>query len=486
MVIQRFEILFVAAIVLLGIAGRLWVSQPTWIHWDENYYLNIGQNYVDRGELTPTMWRMDASNVIAGSGSGYGLLVLVEWLDLVDGSLVAGRLLMVACGIASAGIMYHVARLWWDSRVAGAAALVFAMAGTSPFYTLVLRMDAIGILAYCLVLWAYVYAARREVGRWVHAGIGVAAVAAVEFHTLGILYLLALTLVYFVRYVREMLAARRLVFNTPPVFFAAAAFLAGMVYIALHILPDPESYFHISRECFECNEGLITTESKRLLRFLLLRPHELLILIVIIAAAAVRRRPEDAQFLWLIGGWLVAQAVAGSPPYTHYTNHIWPLMALGVGGFVARGFDGHLRRWRIMVGLNGALVMLVTVLALHATGFHPYLLAHPVEDSAEVDYIRAHIPRDTVVMGVVGSFYQLRDYRHFLSYRDGDGYGIDLRGETILDFWGREAPDVILLRPEEFEDDDELAAYMAARSFQQVLPDLWLSERFAPARQETP
>jgi len=63
-----------AVILLLGVLFRLWASQPTWVHGDENYYINIFQNFVDRGELTPYMWRLGGeTNIIAGSGAWFSM-----------------------------------------------------------------------------------------------------------------------------------------------------------------------------------------------------------------------------------------------------------------------------------------------------------------------------------------------------------------------------------------------------------------------------
>ena len=70
-------------IIILAILFRVWASQPTWIQSDENYYINIYQNYVDRGELTPYMWRLGGdTNIIAGSGTGYGIFVLIGWMRI--------------------------------------------------------------------------------------------------------------------------------------------------------------------------------------------------------------------------------------------------------------------------------------------------------------------------------------------------------------------------------------------------------------------
>jgi len=63
---------FVFAILVLTIIFRVWVSQPNWMHFDENFYINMAQNYAFRGELTPYMWRLGQANIVSGGGSGYG------------------------------------------------------------------------------------------------------------------------------------------------------------------------------------------------------------------------------------------------------------------------------------------------------------------------------------------------------------------------------------------------------------------------------
>jgi len=79
-----------AAIIILGVLFRIWASQPTWIQSDESYYINIFQNFVDRGELTPYMWRMGGdTNIIAGSGTE-----ALEKFDTIEPDLVTLDILM--------------------------------------------------------------------------------------------------------------------------------------------------------------------------------------------------------------------------------------------------------------------------------------------------------------------------------------------------------------------------------------------------------
>lgn len=469
--IKPEEIAFLL-IVILGIIFRIWVSLPVWMHYDENYYLNIAQSYAIRGELTPYLWRLADSNILAGGGSGYGIITLTLWLNLVQNSLFWGRMLMVICGLLTAGVMYFVARLWWNSKSAGIAAFVFSIVSTSAFYTLIVKMDAPAILTYSLVLLLHILAVRA--GRPIlHFLVGVCAILTVEFHSLGILYVFALTCWYLFEQVNTMLTRKKLVINPGALAFAVGALLAGLAYLAVHVLPDPKAYFIISQECFECNEPIFTTEIKRFVRLLILRPQELLVLAVVIVALLRVKTKDSRHFILLILAWILAQAFFGSPPYVHYTNHIWPLLALGVGGwFVNAGYLKKIK-WRVPLGYAAAFAFLFLNLGLHIAGQQPYLLAYPLKTDPAVSYIQEHIATDTVVMGNIPTYYPLREYSNYLAYRDGSVYGAKLRGETMLDFWRRVQPQVIILDEEKVEEDIELQRYIAEKQLINVMPELW-------------
>jgi hypothetical protein len=461
-------------LTLLSVIFRVWVSTPNWMHYDENYYLNIAQNFVDRGQLTPYMWRLGDTHIISGGGSGYAILILIGWLRLVQFSLFWGRMFSVAAGLLTAFIIYKVASLWWNSRTAGLAALAFSLASTSPFYTLILKMDAIGILTYSAVLLLFLIALSSN-RRWLHFCVGLAAVAAAEFHVLAILYLFAFSAYYGICFLEEVLSKRRLVFTPGPVFFAIGAALAGSLYLAVHVLPDPKAYFIIPSHCFECTEPIYLTELKRVLRLLYLRPMEVAIFLLAVVSAFSRHKPEDRCYLIFVAAYLVAQAVSHTPPYMHYTNHFWPLIAIGAAGFVARGFDGLENKRRFNISIMVAFLLLFSNLLMHLVGFHPYLIANELTSSPAVDTIQREIPTNTVVMGKVPAFYQLRAYKNFLSYRDGSVYGALLRQESMLTFWNRVQPQVILLNPDDFSTDPELKQYMAQHHFIQRMDGLYIS-----------
>jgi hypothetical protein len=465
----------VALITALGIVFRVWLAFPSWMHWDENYYVNIAQNYADRGELTPYMWRLGDTNIIAGSGSGYGIVLLAEWMRLVGFSLFWGRVLMILLSLLAGVVVYKTANIWWHSRVAGFAAFCFSVVSTSSLYTLILKMDSMGILLYSLALLLHIYSVRLN-NKWLHLGLGLAAVATIEFHVLGLLYLLAFAFYYVVCQLKRILNQRRLVVDVSALYFGIGALFAGIVYAVIHILPNPDAYFIISRHCFECNEGLLVTESKRLIRSMVFRPQELVTFLLVIASVLARRKRQDWHYLVIVMGWLVAQALVGPPAYPHYTNHMWPLLALGVGGLVAWGFNHTMRERRVALAIGVAVAFLTANIGMHVLGIYPDTLSHKLYPSEAIEYVKQTTPKDTVVMGSVSSSYPLRDYRSFLSYRDGTIYGTMLRKESMLDLWRRIQPQVILLDEKTVAQDSDLTRYMAERRFVHVMPDLWIAE----------
>jgi hypothetical protein len=473
--LQDKRLYVISLTIILSVVFRIWVSSPTWLHFDENYYINIAQNFADRGELTPYMWRIGDANIIAGSGSGYAILILTEWMRLVGESLFWGRMLMVFAGLLTAVVMYKTASIWWDSRIAGIAALLFGLVSTSSFYTLIFRMDSIGILVYSLLLWLHIYAVRKG-SDWSHFFLGVGAVFALEFHVLGSLYLVGFAIYYASQSLREAISKRRILVSKAATLFVLGTVLAGVVYVIIHILPDPEAYLVVSRTCYECSERIIETEFKRLIRLLAFRPLDLIIFLVVLLAALVRNKSEDHHFLILLMGWVATMVIIGVPPYTHYTNHGWPLLALGVAGFISKGFDYRESEFRFSVGIILSLVLLFSNLGLYLLKSYPYFYGYERKTTEAVEYIQEQIPQDAVVLARVPSFYSLREFRNFIAYEGGEDYGVKLRGETKTDFWRRESPQVIYLAEGLVNQDKALTAYMNEHEFEHVMRDLWIAK----------
>jgi hypothetical protein len=55
-------------------------------------------------------------------------------------------------------------------------------------------------------------------------------------------------------------------------------------------------------------------------------------------------------------------------------------------------------------------------------------------------------------------------------------YGTMLRKESMLDFWRRVEPRVVLLNEKDVAQDVDLAQYMTEHRFVHVMPGLWIAE----------
>ncbi|MEO1443168.1 MAG: hypothetical protein AAFV33_22390, partial [Chloroflexota bacterium] len=167
-----FGALAVLLVIALWLRGITVAIMPT--DWDENYYLNIASNWIERGGLTPYMWRLDPdTNIIAGSGTGYGVIVLNVWFQATALTFTSGRVFMFAATLANVAVLAMVARAWWGTWQAAAVTAIIAASLTSSFQSVYVRMDAPGVLAYSLVLWLHIVAVQREKW-WLHALVGVA------------------------------------------------------------------------------------------------------------------------------------------------------------------------------------------------------------------------------------------------------------------------------------------------------------------------
>lgn len=477
--------ILLAVIILLGVLFRLWASQPTWIHWDENYYINIFQNYVDRGQLTPYMWRLGGeTNIIAGSGTGYGIFVLIGWMKLFGESLFGVRMLMVIAGLATAWIYYLIAMRWWGRQEAGVAALIFGLVNTSSFYTLVGRMDAIGVLSYSLLLLLHITAVRQE-KNWPHFLVGAVAILTTEIHILGLLYVGALALYYFYQLVHKVYKERKLNLNNPSTYYFAGAGLFGTLYIIMHILPSPKTYFLIANTCTICKMGRLVTEYQRIVKLLIHRPLELLLLLFILYFV-FRRGIPYRHYLILLVGYLVSQIVISPPAHTQYFSHMIPIIALGLGGAVNHIISiikpDRQERLKVILLAFSLLWLVFNILPIATPGFfyEPYENAYFMPKGPEIDYIKENIPISTVIMSTGDSFYPLKDYREFLQYATNLQYGLTLRGETMDHFLNRVDPKVIFIRDFNSKIDKPLQNFVEKNDFVQVMPDLLVARELLP------
>jgi hypothetical protein len=440
------------------------------VHWDTNYYLNIGSNFIERGELTPYMWRLGAdTNIIAGSGTGYGILLLDYWFKFFGLSLLSGYIFMYIIGLASLVVIYFVARDWWCDPIAGIGAVVFVVLSQSFIESFYIRMDAPALLAYSLILWLHLSAvhSNRNV---LHAAVGVALILAAEIHILALLYVVALSFYYAVEHLQTMRQQRRLWIITPSLYYFSGLLMAGIAYFLVHVAPDPEAYFIIVRKCPFCEPAGPIKELQRYIIIMKERGIEALIFVIALAAAFLRRSKADSHYITLVFGFFIALAVVSPPAQIQYMSHMLPLIGVGIGGLFAKAYtpDGTLNFQRLRIG-----VVIASYLFLNQYSTLLLISANKPATPPGIEYVREYIPTDTVVMGLPSLFHNLLEYGRFLSYQSGERYGIALRHEDYLTFWARERPVVFVGEPA--EDDGEWWFYMKTHDFQQVREDVWVA-----------
>src|SRR5574341_1215848 len=124
-------LMILLALLIKGISMQLVTMNYVKPHWDTNYYLNIGSNYFVRGGLTPYMWRVPPdSHIIAGSGTGYGIFLLLFWFKLFGLTLQSGQMMMYLLGVISLPVCYGLVRIWWGDDLSAIGAVVFTALNT--------------------------------------------------------------------------------------------------------------------------------------------------------------------------------------------------------------------------------------------------------------------------------------------------------------------------------------------------------------------
>ena len=434
------------------------------------------------------MWRLEGfTNIIAGGGTGYGILVMIGWLSLFGDTLFSVRMLMVLASTATAGVFYLTAKRWWNSQEAGAVALIFGIVGTSSVYSFVGRMDALGILAYSLCLLLHIYAVQQE-KKWPHFFVGAAAILTVEFHVLGVLYVGALAFYYGVQYLRELIREKRIVLNSPSVFFFAGAGVFGLLYLVIHVLPNPDAYFIIPNSCDICVKTLYISVFVMLKEIMARRPIEFILLIVVLYTE-VRNKRFNQHYFILVTGYILTHLIIKPPPWVQYYFPFIPLLAIGLGGFAAKLLekaDQKKRNLMTAAFLFSALLLLGMHFGDFYSGKYPYYNAYALEETREIRYIKENIPKSAVIMSGVSNFYQLKDYRNFLDARDQLRYGLEFRGEGLAEFLDRQNPTAIYLTDEfvmyfdkvMYAADEVLQEFISDNAMVHVTPELWVAPEF--------
>jgi hypothetical protein len=473
---QRWGVLLwglIALATLLKLAAAL---NTHIIHTDTHLYLSIASNYQLTGKLTPAMWRMNDFDILAGSGTGYMIYPFVWVLQAAGISILSVQLLNYAVGLVGLGLIYAAAREWFDLDAA-LVTVAFAACSSMFFSQYHGRMDAFGAAAYSAVLWAFACGQKRNGWGW-HALVGAGVIVAAEFHIIATVYVVVFAAYYAVSYLGALRQARHWIWHWPSIAFFGAAFLAGLIYIAVHVLPDPQTYFAISQAV-----NLGSTRWASLLyaayHFATVFPFETITLLPLLLWVGLRSGYRPLAILW--AGWLIGYGVIFPGYWPHYSAHVWPLLALTVGSVWMTEIKRPQAK-RLRPALIALLVVMVTFNGLrHFVLPTEWPMMNYAEHQSSIAYLRAHFPLETPIATSL-KFYLfawMPDYVNMMTTGDYEIVGINLRGETYTDYWAREQPQVYYGTLEAIAGPTEFLAYLEAQQFVEVYPNIWVQPAFA-------
>jgi hypothetical protein len=303
----------------------------------------------------------------------------------------------------------------------------------------------------------------------------VLAIFTAEFHILGLVYVGGLAFYYGIDYLTTCWKTRRVILNHRAIFFFFGALVAGIIYLFIHVLPNPEAYFLIPNDCSFCEPRSLLKEIGRAVNFLFRYPIEAVLLPLILFASFRRGRPEDRHFGLLLVGCMVSMAVISPPNQSDYSTHLLPLLLIGIAAWFGFGFSPDFSmRWQRAANLTATAMLAVNI------AFIAHWLREPPPDDPRIAFVKEHVPTDQVVMGNLLTYHHLLDYPLFLSFHDDERYSVRLNGETFTDFWERENPTVFLPHLETDQNyvdwhlDTEWVQYMEDHGFIEVFPDVWV------------
>lgn len=181
-------LLLALALRLVNLGGRtLWYDEAIAIFraepgWEALVDGTLGEDDGEAADVHPLLYYQ----------------MLNVWMDLFGQGVATVRLLSVLLGVATVGVVFGLARDWFDERTATVAGLIAAVAPFHVQYSQETRMYALLALLLLLATWVYWRAwMHRHAGYWL--AFGVLAGASMHVQQLASMYLLALGLLPLLR-----------------------------------------------------------------------------------------------------------------------------------------------------------------------------------------------------------------------------------------------------------------------------------------------
>lgn len=495
----------VPLVVAIGFrAARAFGAQGV-LEWDETYYVSLAVNAASGGGLYPYIYGFGPMHIMGGIG--YVAYSYVAAVKVFGPTVLALRGVSLLVSVAGLAGIWTLVRTWYGSGTAWIAAAttaslqLFVLSNTA-------RMDSWTFAWVAWSLAAFAIALERWHQPRLHLLAGLLFGLGLQVHIDTQATAAACGVVYFLRYVRDARAARRLVLGRHPlILFAAGLFAGGIIYAAANILPDTGSYYTTTVRVrvdattwysagtaspfgsFLSPRILLAKEAARYRQLFAMTPAlELALLAAALAAAVVRRNRADRIVLVLVPAVSLASAMLLNNASPLYYIHVLPAIVVSIAPLFTHGWREQARVALKDVGPRALIASVAVSCALCASAAGRTIRSMQAASVAApgtldtVRRVRAVVDRRCVVAGDGGLFVPyFADYPRFISLRPTElKYGMLFYGAPDeASYWRIKQPDAVFttdaLRP-------GLSDYLTSRRFQMVAPAVWLNPEGCGAR----
>jgi hypothetical protein len=494
----RVLLFLIPLLLALGLRTAHAFSTHDVLDWDETYYTSLAVTGAAGHGLYPYIYGFGPMQVMGGMGyATYSYALAVKVFGPTIFALRTVSLLVSVAGLAGVWVLV---KTWYGS---GPAWMAAALTASLQLFVLSnsARMDS---WTFAYVTWGLVAVAvafaRWPARRW-HLLAGLIFGLGLQVHIDTVATGAACGFLYFLRYVGEARAARRIWLPGHPMFMYVAGVLAGgILYVCVNILPDTASYYImtvlIRVDATSSYSGgtssiissfldpriLLAKEAARYRQLFAITPSlEIALLVAGIVTAAVRRNRADRIVLMLVPAVAVGAAVLLNNASPLYYIHVLPALIVPVAPLFTHGVRGQskVRLSDVAPGALVASVVVVCVVCASAGGRTVRTMrahrAPPPVSLETIQRVRTLVDRRCKMAGdgVVYVPY-FADYPYFISLRQTEvKHGLLYYGTTDeAAYWQIKQPDVVFasgaLSP-------GLSHYVASRHLVKVERDLWMS-----------
>lgn len=405
--------LLLATAVTLSVSLVFLTRYPV-VFIDEPWYSDVAWNLVTTGVDFDTMhagaldqwpdswvrWPLIGNLPFAGAFTLFGL------------GLFQARITSWAFGVLLVGAVFVLGRRLYDNIAAALAALFLSLSALFLQASHYARPDIFLALVVVSALYLYVVGTESQ-KRWPFFVTGLLFGLALDIHLNALPLGLALG-------VYHLLALRKTVFRDRSTWLLIAGASIGVIYyLALHVLPNPETYAILSRAWQGTSHRPPLASLNPLVwakAFLheVGRYHffenglEFALIGASFTALVLRRSRADRFLVTYLGAALLLFTLLLQNKHDVYAILLYPLMMIGVGG----AFSGLLQE-SSRSRLQATFVAALLVFSLASAGVR---YVRPMLNSRAYDYdriaetIKAVIPSDQRVMGLPNWWLGLADY----------------------------------------------------------------------------